>query len=366
MRALFAFVACTISATVCADFDDLARYAFVTSQLQKTVIIVDLLEHVEAGEIELAGVPDGVMASEASKALIVSHGDARKLTLVDLTSDNLDLYDYPLEIRPDVVLVSPIGETVAIYDAERRALQVHALRRREILVSAEGVDTNTVMTFNHDGSSIYWVDQEAGVLQSVDLWSERRQLRLGPNGTRLSAMSRSIDGTLGFVSNADDGNVHVVDLRTLSLLKSTRVGGQPERPWGTADGQYMFVPDVSNSTLAMISVATGELLYTVGTVAHPVSVNPGWIDTVAAVVGLDGTVAFLRISDGRELARTKLDGVPEAGVVTSDSKTLAIPVSGSGSVAFFDMRKQAISSTITGLPRDIGPAALAVSNNLCH
>ena len=179
-------------------------------------------------------------------------------------------------------------------------------------------------------------------------------------------MSRSVDGTLGFVSNADNGTVYVVDLRSFTLLRTSRVGDAPERPWGTADGQFMIVPDAARGTVTAMSTVTSETLYTVGAVKEPVSVNPGWIDTVAAVIGRDGTVAFLSIDDGTELARSKLNDSPEAGIVTSDSRTLAIPVPAAGSLVFFDMQKKSQLSAISGLPTDIGPASLAISNNLCH
>ena len=87
---------------------------------------------------------------------------------------------------------------------------------------------------------------------------------------------------------------------------------------------------------------------------------------MAAVVGGDGNIQFLSIADGRELAREKIAAAPEAAIVTSDSKTLAIPSPGEGSIAFFDMRSRKRIATIDSLPVDIGPAALAISNNLCH
>jgi hypothetical protein len=307
-----------------------------------------------------------VAASEALRAVIAGHRAERALTLVDLTSDNLDTHDYPLDIRPDVVLVSPIGETVAVLDRVSDELQVHALRRKEVLVSVEDVHTDVDITFNPDGSIVYWVDATSGTLNSVDLWSDRKSLRLAREGAKLSAMSRSVDGTLGFISNADNGTVLIVNLRSFRLLRTSQVGGRPERAWGTADGQFMLVPNAGDGTVTAISTITTESLYTVDAVANPVSINPGWIDTVAAIVGADGTVLFINIADGRVLDRARVDAKPEEGIVTSDSKTLAIPVPGTGSLVFFDMQKRATLSTIGSLPGDIGAAALAISNNLCH
>jgi len=155
-------------------------------------------------------------------------------------------------------------------------------------------------------------------------------------------------------------------LHEFRLLRTGLIGQTPARPWGTADGRYMLVPDSGNGTVTAISTLSTEFIYTVEAVADPVSINPGWIDTVAAIVGRDGTVVFINIDNGAELARAKLDGVPEAGIVTSDSKTLAIPVPGAGALTFFDMRSRERLNSIVDLPQDIGPAALAISNNLCH
>lgn len=348
-----------------AQFDDGARYGFLASKSASTVTVIDLQQKKNVHTIRLPDPPDSVTASEALRALIVAHSSANKLTLVDLSNDSLDHYEYQLTISPNEILVSPIGETVAVLDREKTQLQVHALRRKEVLLTLDDVNTETELTFSPDGSTIYWVDQKTSSLHSVDLWSKRKTLKFAREGAELSAMSRSIDGTMGFVSNRDTGTVLAINLRTFRLLRTSHAGRGPGRPWGTADGQYMLIPN-AGGTVTSLSTLSGETLYTVDAVANPVSINPGWIDTTAAVIGADGDLVFLNIADGAELARLQLNQAPQAGIVTSDSRTLAIPVPGSGSLLFFDMQKRAQVSAISELPTDIGPAALAISNNLCH
>jgi DNA-binding beta-propeller fold protein YncE len=288
-----------------------------------------------------------------------------KLTLVDLSSRELTQIAYPLTLSPQDVLVSPIGETVAIFDRDEKRLQVHALRRNEVLLALEGVNSENELTFSSDGAVIYWVDKTSGSLESVDLWSQRRTLKFARDNADLSAMSRSIDGTMGFISNGDSGEVITVDLRSFQLVRTSHAGRRPGRPWGTADGQYMLVPN-SDGTVTALSTLSGAAIYTVKAVSDPVSINPGWIDTTAAVIGADGDIAFLNIADGAELSRLHIESEPQQGIVTSDSKTLAIPTVASGSVLFFDMQKRTQVATVDNLPNDIGPAALAISNNLCH
>jgi DNA-binding beta-propeller fold protein YncE len=329
------------------------------------VTIVDLQQRSNAHTIQLADAPDSVAASQALRALIIGHTDVNKLTLVDLSSRELTQIAYPLTLSPQDVLVSPIGETVAIFDRDEKRLQVHALRRNEVLLALEGVNSENELTFSSDGAVIFWVDKTSGSLESVDLWSQRRTLKFAPDNADLSAMSRSIDGTMGFISNGDSGEVITVDLRSFQLVRTSHAGRRPGRPWGTADGQYMLVPN-SDGTVTALSTLSGAAIYTVKAVSDPVSINPGWIDTTAAVIGADGDIAFLNIADGAELSRLHIESEPQQGIVTSDSKTLAIPTVASGSVLFFDMQKRTQVATVDNLPNDIGPAALAISNNLCH
>jgi hypothetical protein len=235
-----------------------------------------------------------------------------------------------------------------------------------VLLSVDEVRTESEFTFSNDGATIFWVDDSKGTFNAVDLWSERNSIELTSPGSGLSAISRSIDGTVAFVSEASSNVVHMIDLSTFMPLLKIHVGAGPGRPWGTTDGRYMLVPNNGGRTLTAISTMSGESVYTVPAVDHPVFINPGWLDSTAAAVSESGHVVFIDIDDGSVTARYDLNGVPLDGIVTSDSRTLAIPVPERGSLVFFDMRHRTRSSSIQDLPLDIGPAALAISNNLCH
>jgi len=355
-----------ICTSALAQYDDGARYAFLASPQNKTVHVIDLQDRTLADSIDFERVPDSVSASESLKALVVAHAAADRLTLVDLSSDVLTQYDYPLTMTPDRVDVSPLGETVAIYDSHAGKLEIHAVRRRQLLLEADDVNTTEAFTFNLDGSTIYWVDRSTGTINSIDLWSKRRTLTLAPPDSNLSALSRSIDGAHGFISDADANVVYVVSLATFEQIQAVRTGLNPGRPWGTADGRYMLIPNRGDGTVTALSTLTLQPIYTVSAVDKPISINPGWLDTTAAVIGEAGDVVFLSVDDGRLTDSFELDSRPNEGVVTSDSRTLMVPVPDAGSVSFFDMRKRMFVSETDGLGRDIGEATLAISNNLCH
>lgn len=352
--------------TSAAAYDDGARYAFAGSPSTRSVYVIDLLERKLADTIALERPPDIVAVSDRVKALLVASRNDQTLTLIDLSDPALERIGYDIGITPTQLLVSPPGEWVAVYDDARLELQVHAIRRREMLLAATNISTDRPVIFSLDGTKVYWVDNSTGSLNSVDLWGNRATITLAAAASGLSAMSRSIDGAFGFVSDADRNVVHVIDLPKFEAFASLRVGSRPGRPWGTSDGRYMIAPNTADGTVTAISTATGQSVYTIRAVDEPRYVAPGWLDTVAAVVSESGDVVFFDVETGTVHKRYELGASPLEGIVTSDSLTLAVPLPGAGTLAIFDMRRMSMLEGISGLPRDIGPVSLAVSNNLCH
>lgn len=355
-----------IAPTAFALYDDGARYAFIASAASNSILVIDLQEQALVHTIRLQRAPASVAVSEQLKALVIGHPSAKSLTLIDLFTADMTQINYPLNLAPTLIEMSPVGETVAIYDRQTRQLEVHDIRRHEVVLAVKDLEISADISFSSDGTKLYWIDESNGSFNSVDLWSNRQSIILAAAGAGLSAMSRSVDGSVAFISEASANRVHMIDLLTFTPILKVPVGSRPGRPWGTADGRYMLIPNNGDGTVTQISTVTGEAVYTVTAVDNPVFINPGWLDTTAAVVGESGQVAFINIDDGRVTSRSELDGTPADGVVTSDSRTLAIPLQGVGSLVFFDMRNRTRSSTIGRLPMDIGPAALAISNNLCH
>jgi DNA-binding beta-propeller fold protein YncE len=354
------------TASPAASLDDGSRYAFAASGDEKRVYAFDLREQEVAAKIAVEERPDQVLASDSLDALIVSHREAHRLTLVDLADADLGKIDYALEMSPDYINLSPLGDTVAIYDGKDNHLEVHNVKRRAVLLSADGINMNGEFTFSPDGSTLYWSDNKTGSLHSIDLWSNRNVLQLVEPEQKLSALSRSADGLLGFVSGTSTDKVYVINLRDFSLLASIKVPPAPDRPWGTADGRFMFVAGGSSNTVSAIATDNLQLQYSVRLEDRPLSIHSGWLDTVAAITTESGGVTFIDVESGRVLQQHQLSQRPLEAIVTSDSKTLAVPLSGNGELAFFNMRSQAIEKTLIGLPPDIGEASIAVSNNLCH
>ena len=179
-------------------------------------------------------------------------------------------------------------------------------------------------------------------------------------------MSRSADGTLGFISDRDRNAVHIISLRTFSVLKTVRVGKSPSRPWGTADGRLMLIPNSGDGSISAISIQSLSVAFTQIIGKKPISIHSGWLDTLAAVLTEDGDITIIDLEGGGIKETFSVSALPSQGLVTSDSKTLAVTTPVSGSLHFFDLRRQKKLGVLKGLPDDLAPPALAVSNNLCH
>jgi DNA-binding beta-propeller fold protein YncE len=354
---------CTLAS---AAFEEGARFAFLGSREGKSIEVVDLYDHLHVATIGLKDKPDTVLASDYLKAVLVAHRASRRLSIIDLSSEQSTLYNYPLDMTPSQLYLSPVGEMVAVYDESAARLEVHAIRRRERVLLVEDIHTEAPFTFSADGLVLYWSDSRTGTLNSVDLWRNRSSVEIATAGSRMAALSRTADGFLGFVSEIDRNLVHVIDLKTFSQLTSIRVGGDPGRAWGTTDGTLMLVPNQADGTVTAISTLTLQVAYTIPAVANPISINSGWLDTVAAVVGAGGDLALFDVASGKVLKRMKISKDLLPGVVTSDSKTLAVPSPQAGELVLFDMRQQGIIERIKLLPLDIGHLSLAVNNNVCH
>lgn len=349
-----------------ADYDHGMRYVFVAGAGAKSVSIIDLHDQRLAETITLADIPGDIAASDRLDLLVIAYPERKKLGLIDLSSARLKQEFIDLALVPDYLKLDPAGDKIAIYDQERRRLEIHHLHRPRMLAFIEDVNTAAPLTFNRDGQSVFWVDAGQGRLFGGDLRGQITSVKLADHGAGLSAMTRSVDGSMGFVSDAQAGKVYVIRLRDMALLKEVPVGRGPVRAWGTADGQSMLVPNQGDGTLTAISTFTLDPMYTVDTRVDAAAVYSGWLDTTAAVVGATGKTALVNLTTRSIIKSLTLHGAPQSGVVSSDSRLLTLPVAGHGDLYLIDMRSLSVAKRITGLPDDLGDASLAVSNNLCH
>lgn len=361
-----AFVVFSFNNQAFAGWGDGARYLFSVSDEEKKVYVVDLKKQNLSGTIDLEFAPGDLVISDALNMVVVANKGEKSLSLINAEDPEFRTV-FPITLQPDHLTLSTLDYNLAIYDETLHMLQVISLNSGDVLANFTEVATGSDMTFSFDGRSIFIVNETAGKIEQYDIPGNRKlaELSIAKPGQELSAMSRSADGLFGFVSNTSTDELLVIDLFALKQLSSIPVGDAPGRPWGTADGSMMFVPNAADHSISVIGTTTLSVVSTWQNVPPTVSINSGWLDTVVALVGADGTISLRDKHTGNELFKTQLTASPGEGVVTSDSKTLAVE-SANGRVTLFDLRSKTLLSEITDLPDDIRQSSLAVSYNFCH
>jgi hypothetical protein len=364
--ALIAAVFLSANASVSADYDDGMRYGFVASKETNTVTIIDVHAQAIVNTITLEESPGTIAASDRVDSLVIAFPNTSRLGLVDLDTSRPTPEFYDLEIRPDKIKLDPITDSIAIYDIDRKVLEVHNIQKRIRVLRLGGVNTDLELTFDRRGDHIYWVDRGERRLNTSDMQGNTRSIQLGRSGEGFSAMTRSVDGSTGFISDSAANKVYVINIGTMQQISEVKTGQNPGKACGTADGLLVLVPNKGSHSITAFSSFTFETSYTVNTIDNPIAVYPAWLDATAAVIGSSGEVAMIDLESGVSRKSFNLLGTPHRGVVTHNSRSFLLPISGYSSIVMFDMETQAIVERIVDLPSDIGDITLAVYSDQCN
>jgi YVTN family beta-propeller protein len=79
------------------------------------------------------------------------------------------------------------------------------------------------------------------------------------------AVSLAKDDTLFFVTNQEDGNVSVVDTKTLQVIKEITVGDKPEGIATHTDDTHVYVANWFDNSVSVIDAQTLEVSDTIKT-----------------------------------------------------------------------------------------------------
>jgi len=357
---------------------DVEKFLFVPSRDAPQVTVIDGRSDRVVARIALPGVPRQVLVSEAVGAMVASFPDRSVLEMVDLSSPAARV-KIDLATVPDLIVLSPDGYLVAAADAGAGAVSVVSLQKRQTLLRLSGFGDPRNLTFSLDGSQLYVTDRRIPELAVVDIVQqsviERTALTAGVTSDRVrgekggpgvSALTRTPDGRYGFVSIASLDSVIIVDLSTFQPVKRIRVGRAPLRPYGTADGRLMLVPNDGDQTVSIIDTTTLETAVTLPGARSVTAINTGWFESLAFVMSGQNRVAVLDLMKFRKLDDIELPGSPGAGVVTSNGRKLYTTLSDVNQVAVVDTQAHKLSTLIAGVGSQPAGAILARSNNYCH
>lgn len=265
--------------------DDGGRFVFVPSRAVPEVAVIDSRSDQLVTKIAVARIPNQILASDAEGVLAASFAGRSKLEVIAL-SDPKSRAEVDLGITPEFMVLSPDGFLVAAADSSLGAVSVASLRNRKQLFQLSGLGNPRNLTFSLDGSQLYIVDGKTLELVIVDIVQQSIVERVSlakdlPHKQKedglfsVSPLTRTVDGRYGFVSLPGLDTVIVVDLRTLKPVKRLRVGRAPLRPYGTAEGRLMLVPNDGDQSVSVIDTTTLEVVATLPGAKDVTAINTG-------------------------------------------------------------------------------------------
>lgn len=100
------------------------------------------------------------------------------------------------------------------------------------------------------------------------------------------------------------------------------------------------------SSVTVIDTAAAKALTSIGVIAHGHAVLPISGGRVLVTSGDDATVRFLRVSDGKELARLAVGKKPDAAILSDDGRRAFAMNAHAGSVSVIDVAAMTVERTI--------------------
>ncbi len=258
----------------------------------------------------------------------------------------------------EVLVTSETGGTLTIIDGE--SLKVSATielgkRPRGVQVSRDGLLAYVALSGSPlappgvDESTLPPPDREADGIGVVDL-RERRLVRTMRVGVDPEQFALSLDGKRLYVANEDVGLATVVELESGNIVASIPAGGEPEGVTLSPDGTRCYVTSESDGTVTIIDTAA---LTTVATVA--VGPRPRGVvftrDGRRAFVSLenDRAIAVLDTAQAAVVSRIAVPGEksrPMGLVLSHDDRTLYATTGRGGQLAVIDVASEQITREV--------------------
>ena len=284
-----------------------APFAYITNQRSHDVSVIDLPLGKVVATVPVARSPAGVVAASAASTVFVSNPDSKTISLIDMRSqtvvDTLSAGAGPVGIE-----TSKDGSILIVSDWYRNRPLVFDTRRRdgaakELCVgkAPAGVafagDGQTVHVAERDDESVAMIDRRTQAVKGrVKVGSHPFALLLDEECARLDALN-ALD-VLNVLSDA----VSVVELRSLRVMASLKVGRAPYGAALAANNSLLYVTNLHGNTVSVIDANSRELLRTLEGFANPQGVASHG-DPVFVLNWMVDCVSVLDAVSGRALAR---------------------------------------------------------------
>lgn len=243
------------------------REAYVTTQLDNAVDVVDLAAGTVVARIPVDGAPAGIALSPDRRTAYVTRPEGHGLAVIDLSSRTV-VETVALPGGPLGIGVNPVSG--AVYVADWYGARIFVLtpspqgltRTGEIAVgkSPSGIAVTP------DGSTILVANREANSVSVVDV-ATAQEVAAVPVGEHPFGLTLSADGHRAYTANVVSDDVSAIDVRARREVGRVRTG---KRPYVVALAQGRgFVTDQYSRTVSVFDLATLKPVGSLDVGDHP-------------------------------------------------------------------------------------------------
>ncbi|MFM2058088.1 MAG: hypothetical protein RLY71_2473 [Pseudomonadota bacterium] len=233
-----------------------AQVAFVSSEKDNTLTVLDLKTQAVTGTVATCKRPRHMVITPDGKQLMVACGDSGQADVIDLAT------------RKSVRKIG-LGEDPEIFD------------------------------LSPDGKTLYVSNEEDGELGVVDVSSGKRSkaIEVGkePEGVKVSP-----DGKTVYVTSEVASLVHVIDTASAKVTKNIKAGKRPRRFAMTPDGAQLWVTNELGASVTVISTRDHTVLDTIKFEVKGARASD--ITPVGITMSADGKRAFVGLGNANHVA----------------------------------------------------------------
>ncbi|MCO1654039.1 protein kinase domain-containing protein [Pseudonocardia humida] len=270
---------------------------YATNRDDDTISVVDTTTDSVVGTVELAegDGPEGIALSpDGSTSFVVNHGSST-VAVVD-NERGAPRRAIPVATSPTDVVVDENGHAFVTANDGAAVLE---LDTEEVLRAVSVGARPQSLAVSADGSLGAVTDAENGTLMLMDLLEFSTPFDEITVGTAPDGVTLSDDLETAYVVNIEDDSVAVVDLVEGAVVTRVPVGDRPISVALHPDGQTAYVTNNDSNTLSVIDTAANRVVETVrvGLWPEAVAVAPDGLRAYVVNAG-DGTVSVVDTARG--------------------------------------------------------------------
>lgn len=346
------------------SFDDASRFVFAPSAERASATAVDVERNQIVGELPLGVVPRQVLISRTEAKLIGTDGKSSEFTVTDIAGATVSRVTLPHAAERLVLGASGwllaaadlVGGTITLFDVRRGV----ALRRI------------TGLPRLHD---LMFVDQDATLFVAAEGWTSIGVIdvntailvrRIGPLTFGVATLARTPSGRNVLAIPDGAAPPSIIDVASSRIVGTLGQDAAADGVVPSGTGAFLFVPDNKGAQLRIYREGQAASATNLRATSGMGAVYTAWLDSVAFVAAAaQRQILVYDLDELRPDGHLDLQGTPGQGGVTSDSRTLYVPLTAPPGLTVIDCQARQVVATLA-LPTAPLAAVVPGGWGLCH